>query len=41
MFVAVHTATVAGIDAVEVTVEVKITGGGLGRYLVGLPDSAG
>ncbi len=40
MFVAVHTATVVGIDAVEVTVEVNITGGGLGLYLVGLPDSA-
>jgi len=29
-----------GIDAVEVTVEVNITGGGLGLHLVGLPDNA-
>ena len=29
-----------GIDAVTVTVEVNITGGGLGLYLVGLPDNA-
>ena len=29
-----------GIDAVKVTVEVNITGGGLGLYLVGLPDNA-
>ena len=30
----------AGIDAAAVTVEVNIAGGGLGMYLVGLPDSA-
>lgn len=29
-----------GIDAVTVSVEVNITGGGLGLYLVGLPDNA-
>lgn len=29
-----------GIDAAAVTVEVNIAGGGLGMYLVGLPDSA-
>ncbi|MEG1611083.1 MAG: YifB family Mg chelatase-like AAA ATPase [Alistipes sp.] len=29
-----------GIDAVRVTVEVNIAGGGIGLYLVGLPDSA-
>ncbi len=29
-----------GIDAVTVTVEVNIAGGGLGLYLVGLPDNA-
>ena len=29
-----------GIDAVAVTVEVNIAGGGLGMYLVGLPDNA-
>lgn len=40
MFVKVYTGAVAGIDAVRVSVEVNITGGGLGLYLVGLPDSA-
>ncbi|MBQ5875464.1 MAG: YifB family Mg chelatase-like AAA ATPase, partial [Alistipes sp.] len=34
------TGTVAGIGAVMVTVEVSITGGGLGLFLVGLPDNA-
>ncbi len=40
MFVQAHSGTVVGIGAVEVTVEVNITGGGLGLYLVGLPDNA-
>lgn len=40
MFVRIHTAALAGIDAVHVTVEVNITGGGLGLFLVGLPDNA-
>lgn len=40
MFVAIHSGAITGIDAVEVTVEVNITGGGLGLYLVGLPDNA-
>lgn len=40
MFVKVHSGAVVGIDAVPVTVEVDITGGGLGLFLVGLPDSA-
>lgn len=40
MFVRVNSGTVVGIDAVPVTVEVDITGGGLGLFLVGLPDSA-
>lgn len=40
MFVGIHTGAIVGIDAVEVTVEVNITGGGLGLYLVGLPDNA-
>ena len=40
MFVGIHTAAIAGIDAVEVTVEVNIAGSGLGLYLVGLPDNA-
>lgn len=40
MFVKTHAGAVVGIDAVTVTVEVDIAGGGLGLYLVGLPDSA-
>lgn len=40
MFVRVHTAALSGIDAVRVTVEVNIAGGGLGLFLVGLPDNA-
>ncbi len=40
MFVKTHAGAVIGIDAVTVTVEVDIAGGGLGLYLVGLPDSA-
>ena len=40
MVIRTHTGTVAGIGAVEVVVEVSITGGGLGLFLVGLPDNA-
>ncbi len=40
MVIRTHTGTVAGIGAVEVTVEVSVTGGGLGLFLVGLPDNA-
>lgn len=40
MFVKTHAGAIAGIDAVTVTVEVNITGGGLGLFLVGLPDNA-
>ena len=40
MVVKAFTGTVAGIGAVMVTVEVSITGGGLGLFLVGLPDNA-
>ncbi|MBQ8493278.1 MAG: YifB family Mg chelatase-like AAA ATPase [Alistipes sp.] len=39
MFVKVHTGAIAGIEAVEVTVEVNVAGGGLGLYIVGLPDN--
>lgn len=39
MFVRVHTGAIAGIDAVEVSVEVNVAGGGLGLYIVGLPDN--
>ena len=40
MFVRTHAGALVGIDAVTVTVEVNITGGGLGLFLVGLPDNA-
>lgn len=40
MFVKTYSGTLVGIDAVTVTVEVNIAGGGLGLYLVGLPDNA-
>ncbi|MBR5820775.1 MAG: YifB family Mg chelatase-like AAA ATPase [Alistipes sp.] len=40
MFVRTHAAALVGIDAVPVAVEVNIAGGGLGLYLVGLPDNA-
>ena len=37
MFIKVHTGAIAGIEAVEVTVEVNVAGGGL--FIVGLPDN--
>ena len=40
MFVRTYTGAVADIGAVGVTVEVSITGGGAGLFLVGLPDNA-
>lgn len=40
MVIRAYTGTVSGIGAMEVTVEVSITGGGLGLFLVGLPDNA-
>src|SRR5574344_2102449 len=40
MVVRSFTGAVAGIGAVEVSVEVSVTGGGLGLFLVGLPDNA-
>ena len=40
MFVKTYTGAIAGIGAVGVTVEVSITGGGAGLFLVGLPDNA-
>lgn len=39
MFVRINTGAIAGIDAVEVTVEVNVAGGGLGLFIVGLPDN--
>lgn len=40
MFVRTYAGAVVGIDAVKVTVEVNIATGGLGLFLVGLPDNA-
>lgn len=40
MFVKTHAGAIVGIDAVQVTVEVNLTGGGIGLWLVGLPDNA-
>ena len=39
MFVRVHTGAVVGIEAVRVTVEVNVAGGGIGLFIVGLPDN--
>ena len=39
MFVKVHTGAISGIDAVEVTVEVNVANGGIGLFIVGLPDN--
>ena len=40
MVIRAYTGTVSGIGATQVIVEVSITGGGLGLFLVGLPDNA-
>ena len=40
MVIRSYTGTVSGIGAVGVSVEVSVTGGGLGLFLVGLPDNA-
>ena len=39
MFVKVNTGAISGIAAVEVSVEVNVAKGGLGLFLVGLPDN--
>ncbi|MBQ5737592.1 MAG: YifB family Mg chelatase-like AAA ATPase [Alistipes sp.] len=39
MFVRVHSGAISGIEAVDVTVEVNVAGGGIGLYIVGLPDN--
>ena len=40
MFVKCFAGAIVGIRAVGVTVEVNVAGGGIGMYLVGLPDNA-
>lgn len=39
MFVRVHTGAISGIEAVEVTAEVNVAAGGIGLFIVGLPDN--
>ena len=39
MFVRINTGAIVGIDAVAVTVEVNVATGGLGLFIVGLPDN--
>ena len=39
MFIRVHTGAIAGIEAVAVTAEVNVASGGLGLFIVGLPDN--
>ena len=39
MFVRVNTGAISGIEAIEVGVEVNVAGGGIGLFLVGLPDN--
>ena len=39
MFIKVHSGAITGIEAVDVTVEVNVAGGGIGLYIVGLPDN--
>ena len=40
MFVKCYAGTIVGIKAIKVDVEVNLAGGGLGLFLVGLPDNA-
>ena len=40
MFVKCFAGAIVGIKAVKVDVEVNVAGGGIGLYLVGLPDNA-
>lgn len=40
MFVKTYAGAISGIDALTVAVEVNVAGGGLGLFLVGLPDNA-
>ena len=40
MFVRVHTGAISGIEAVAVTAEVNVASGGIGLFIVGLPEIA-
>ena len=39
MFIRVYTGAISGIEAVAVTAEVNVAAGGLGLFIVGLPDN--
>ena len=39
MFIKIHSGAISGIEAVEVSVEVNVAGGGIGLFIVGLPDN--
>ena len=39
MFIQVNSGAISGIEAVEVTAEINVAEGGLGLYIVGLPDN--
>ncbi len=39
MFIKVHTGAITGIEAVQVTAEVNVAAGGIGLFIVGLPDN--
>lgn len=39
MFIQVNSGAISGIEAVDVTAEVNVAAGGIGLYIVGLPDN--
>lgn len=39
MFIRINSGAISGIEAVEVTAEINVANGGLGLYIVGLPDN--
>lgn len=39
MFIRINSGAISGIDAVNVTAEVNVASGGIGLYIVGLPDN--
>ena len=39
MFIRVNSGAISGIDAVEVTAEINVASGGIGLFIVGLPDN--
>ena len=39
MFTKIYTGAISGIEAVDVSAEVNVAGGGIGLFIVGLPDN--